>query len=45
MMEINLFIFGNKQQLTGDEMKVLSTEAPYVLINLLNIKRNFGMKL
>ena len=33
------FIFGNKNQLTGDEMKVLSTEAPYVVDKLTEYKK------
>ena len=33
------FIFGNKQQLTGEEMKVLNTQAPYVVDKLTEYKK------
>lgn len=33
------FIFGNKSQLTGDEMKVLNTESPYVVDKITEYKK------
>lgn len=33
------FIFGNKNQLTGDEMKVLNTTAPYVVDKITEYKK------
>lgn len=33
------FIFGNKQQLTGEEMKVLNTQAPYVVDKITEYKK------
>ena len=33
------FIFGNKNQLTGDEMKVLNTSAPYVVDKITEYKK------
>ena len=33
------FIFGNKSQLTGDELKAINTEAPYVVDKLTEYKK------
>ena len=33
------FIFGNKNQLSGDEMKVLNTESPYVVDKVTDYKK------
>ena len=33
------FIFGNKSQLTGEELRVLSTEAPYVVDKITEYKK------
>ena len=33
------FIFGNKNQLTGEEMKVLNTQAPYVVDKITEYKK------